>query len=269
MNNGSINALCIITDNKYLNQTIFLIRQIRVFSKFARICILLLENLKSEYAYALLNDLNVEIKIYDCIHKLKNHSRTGLKMLVPFYFSSPKYILLDSDIFILNANFFESIKPVKRKITLVKESELVWESGFKGLCNQNHALIIGKPIFQTGVISFYRNFWEEYKDEIFKLIERDRSDWGDMVAINMFCYQHNDLVNSLSERVNLVIRPNGKGKSTICHILRLKNTNGRVMYKDLPVYSFHYTHSNGILVTYDNFNKYLESILPYDLIKKI
>lgn len=246
-----------ISDNCWIAQAENVCKQIRRLGRSNRICLLLLDPVPYLYRTKL-SELAVEVRVSkDCFWN-SGMPRTGLKLWLPIFFHSDSYILLDSDLIILSESFFDVLAPAPSKIKLIRESALFWHAGKKGITFEHHSAIIERPILQTGVMSFERVFWQTHFKNILGHIKRDPSEFGDMVAINLFLADNPQFLEPLSEETCLVLRPTGLGKSTRGHLSRTISVGCDIFYDGKRVLSIHYTNSNGIICNYDHIVRMVE-----------
>jgi len=245
-----------ISDGNRIKQAENVCRQIRQLGRSERICILLLDS-SSQLQHSCLSQLGVEIKVADSPFWSESTPRTGLKLWLPAFFHADSYLLLDSDLIILSANLFDAFKPVHGRLKLVKESFLVWQEGKKGISQEQHRRIIGKPILQTGVMSFDHIFWQNQFEALFNRIQNDQSEFGDMVAVNLFMADNPQFLEPLPEETCLVLRPTGDGPSTRVHIRQITVIGDQILYGGKAILSIHYTYSKGEVHTYADILKLL------------
>jgi len=232
-----------LSDASYLRQTVALLRRCRRLGHTGRMGVLLLDPVP-ERERARLADLAVEVVVSASDAWRNGLEKSGLKLFLPKFFHSPRYLLLDSDTLPLDRRLFR-LRTDPERLALVEESDLFWPASDRGVTAATHPEVVGSPVLQTGLYQIERRTWERLFPRIEARIRSDSSAFGDMAAVNSFCRSHPGDFQSLPETAHLVLRPRGDGPSSAAHLPKLAVADGRLRFKDRDVLAIHYTHSRG------------------------
>jgi|GEM_PF-4279816 hypothetical protein len=232
-----------VSDSKWISRTTEVISTLRRLGFDGRCGVLFIDS-PSVVEMAALRVLSVGTACLDADHLQKEYPRTGLKLLMPHYFVDDYYVLLDSDLMILSLAFLDHVGEDPDRIAAVVESDVRWRIGKKGI-GAYHRVIVGKRVIQTGLIAFARSHWLRFFPAVWRLAQNEPSDFGDMVAINIYIRRNPGQLRALGEEDCLVLRPNLRGSSSKNHLPFVRLQRGRILYKGRPVSVIHCTNSGG------------------------
>lgn len=241
-----------VTDRLYGRQAVALVQRLRSLGVDSRIGALAIDSLTRECGRSLIN-LGCEMVEWDARGRPGWMNRSGLKLWIPCFFESEYYILLDTDLAVFSPDLLRACVRADESIALVEEDYLTWGIGDKGI-GQFHADLMGRPVFQTGLIGIGASLWRATIRDIRQICQDDPSECGDMAAINLFARRNPDAIVSLPPEVCLVWRLTGKGASTREHLKHIRAEGGVFTYRGRPILSAHYTASAGRVVQVDDYD---------------
>jgi len=200
--------------------------------------------------------------------------RSGSKWILPYAAPSDAYILTDTDIVILDADFFSAFAPYDgASIRAVLDKDLTW--GQLVACDKLKEKDLYKlfpwmremPVWQTATIGLTDKAWRLLSKMLKELtltpLFRERSFGGDQMLVNVAFYALQDAearrslkqisgvlapdisVEAVSPAACLTIRKNGSGPSSKAHRPNLIRSENKIFYRREPVLALHSSFSHG------------------------
>lgn len=250
-------AIAFSTSRGYVDQALAMCRQLARFGQLDRAWVVPLEPLDDDARYALASF--VGDRLTPVLALPENVKASGNKPYLPEMLPPhAHYLLIDTDIIILSSAFFDRFGPDARgRTTLVRESfscaHYLAQIPTEAFRFTDYPEILERPYLQTGVIGVSRDGLRRHVSRVRAAMERSTVTSGDLQAWNHVAWQDPGGFVLRPPRDCLVLRPTGKGASSIRHLEEVQRLGDRLLHDGAPVNALHYTSSRGAVATVEDY----------------
>lgn len=266
-------AIIFSTSNTYLAQALAMYETLKKFNLEDRAWVVPLEVLESDAHQSLRHCFGE--RVTQTLTLPPQIKPSGNKAFLPSMVPKHQYyILIDTDIIILNEHFFEAFfNSIDHRVTLVTETFTYSEYLQKNRSLQRKKNpsrqfrveyfpeIFGQPYLQTGAIGVCHETSAKILQLILDLIPRITTQTGDLPMWNYIAWKYPQLFRLIAPQHCLVMRPDGKGPSSYFHLPNITYEMGILKYQAHSVDALHYTSSRGHVVALEAYeNGVLQSL---------
>ncbi len=259
------------TNEKYLYQALAMYEQLRTYGLEDYSWVVPLENLKPEslgYLHNCFKD-----RITSTLQMPPNVKLTGNKFFLPKMVpDARKYVLIDTDILILDRGFIDSFLdyPDEHIVLVLEDFSLEdWlsrknlksisfpkQSYYTDNIDNQFPHLRNKFYVQTGSIGIPRQVYQDIFDSfVFDLNDEGCSYRGDLLVWNNWVSKFPELFHLINPHNCLVLRPDASGPSSQLHFPNLSCKNGVLLYHNSPIMALHFTNSKGIVKTWKDYEQ--------------